>query len=224
MCWSFLTFNQQTCKLSDILVAGRRDRDAQGYNRFRAVLSDNVTDARIEASLQAEWQQFAAGDERVHLHLVHRTSLARIVTDAHIFLRVVGLNFLRKTALAVFLVMLCKTLCSVKDRFGNISSKSRYENRLLWVRGQLASNRIALCFIAPSFDGLSYIQHPAVQYHTALPLPECITRRKQLKTHCRGPGPRIAITLKLLFMIFQEGSPHVPARCCPRFVQSVCRY
>lgn len=68
-------------QLSDLLVAGRRDRDARGYNRFRAVLSGNTSDARIEASLQAEWRQLAADYKRVHLHLVHPTSLARIVTD-----------------------------------------------------------------------------------------------------------------------------------------------
>lgn len=68
--------------LNDLLVAGQRERDAQGYNRFRAVLSDNAVDAKTEASLQAEWQRLAAGDERVHLHLVHPDRLTRIVTHA----------------------------------------------------------------------------------------------------------------------------------------------
>jgi hypothetical protein len=68
--------------LNDLLAAGQRERDAQGYNRFRAVLSDNAVDAKTEASLQAEWQRLAAGDERVHLHLVHSDRLTRIVAHA----------------------------------------------------------------------------------------------------------------------------------------------
>ncbi len=74
-------FKAANLQLSDLLTAGRRDRDMQGYNRFRAVLSDSV-DATTEALLQAEWQRLAAGDERVHLHLVQPASLARIVAEA----------------------------------------------------------------------------------------------------------------------------------------------
>jgi len=72
-------FKAAHLRLNDLLMAGRRDRDTAGYNRFRAVLSDHAADAGIEASLQAEWQRMAAGDERVHLHLVHPDSVAGIV-------------------------------------------------------------------------------------------------------------------------------------------------
>lgn len=68
-------------KLDDILVAGRGDRDVHGYNRFRVVIID-ATDPALHGPLLTDWQRLVAGEERLHLHVVHPDNMRAITALA----------------------------------------------------------------------------------------------------------------------------------------------
>jgi hypothetical protein len=74
-------FDGARLKLDDILVAGRSDRDAHDYNRFRAVIID-ASPAELHGPLLTEWQRLVAGEKRLHLHVVHPDNMRAITALA----------------------------------------------------------------------------------------------------------------------------------------------
>lgn len=64
-------------RLPAVVQAARERRDADGFNRFRLVVATGPrTDA---AALRTAFASLAAGDERLHLHLVEPAALPPLV-------------------------------------------------------------------------------------------------------------------------------------------------
>jgi len=53
-----------------MLAAGRKERDEQGLNRFRAVLAVNEMTHGIAAEADLHFSRFTGRDERMHLHVI----------------------------------------------------------------------------------------------------------------------------------------------------------
>lgn len=61
-----------------LLAAGRKERDEQGLNRFRAVLAvDDITHG-ITAEAELHFSLFAGRDDRMHLHVIPRSVLRNL--------------------------------------------------------------------------------------------------------------------------------------------------
>jgi hypothetical protein len=60
----------QPATVTDVAVAGRHARDAQGFNRFRLVLAGAGDGGPEAAALTAAFQAAAGADDRAHLHAV----------------------------------------------------------------------------------------------------------------------------------------------------------
>jgi hypothetical protein len=62
-------------RLLAMLAAGKKERDARGLNRFRAVLAVAVTPDDIETEAQSYFKQYAGDDNRMHIHVVSSVAL-----------------------------------------------------------------------------------------------------------------------------------------------------
>ena len=58
-----------------MLAAGRKERDEQGLNRFRAVLAADAMPHRFSSQADLQFSLFAGRDDRMHLHVVSRSVL-----------------------------------------------------------------------------------------------------------------------------------------------------
>lgn len=64
-----------------LVAAGRRERDARGWNRFRLVLATEAPEAERTAAADA-FASAAAGDERAHLHVLAPAALPAVLSSA----------------------------------------------------------------------------------------------------------------------------------------------
>jgi len=70
----------QADRVQALVVQGRAERDAGGYNRFRLVLVTNGTpDATVIATAEAGFLAGAAGDEQSYLHRVARQDVPGVI-------------------------------------------------------------------------------------------------------------------------------------------------
>jgi len=53
-----------------MLAAGKRERDARGFNRFRAVLAVDDTPQHVAKKAQLYFSHYADRDDRMHIHVV----------------------------------------------------------------------------------------------------------------------------------------------------------
>jgi len=54
-----------------MLAAGRKERDEQGLNRFRAVLAVDESSRGIAVEADLHFSRFVGRDDRMHLHVIH---------------------------------------------------------------------------------------------------------------------------------------------------------
>jgi hypothetical protein len=66
--------------LAALVAAGRQERDARGYNRFRLVIAAKPVEPVREAA-QALFQSLADNDERMHLHVIEPHELPELTAD-----------------------------------------------------------------------------------------------------------------------------------------------
>lgn len=76
--WNIKDVNTLRENLAALLVAGRKERDDRGLNRFRAVLAVDNNPAHFAAETQRYFSEFADRDERIHLHVVASADLEGI--------------------------------------------------------------------------------------------------------------------------------------------------
>jgi hypothetical protein len=60
--------------VATLTARGRAERDSGGYNRFRLVIGAE-DHARVTRAIEAGFKSAAAGDERLHLHVVATSAL-----------------------------------------------------------------------------------------------------------------------------------------------------
>lgn len=60
--------------INDLVEKGVKDRNAQGFNRFRLVLASDQAQS-IEVMASQAFQHCALRDERTHLHVIDRSSI-----------------------------------------------------------------------------------------------------------------------------------------------------
>ena len=61
-----------------MLGAGKKERDEQGFNRFRAVLVVDGTTQKVETEVISYFSQFTGRDDRMHLHVVPKAALGNL--------------------------------------------------------------------------------------------------------------------------------------------------
>ncbi len=61
-----------------MLAAGRRERDARGLNRFRAVLAVDGGRHQVETEVHQYFSSYPDRDDRMHLHVVDAAALENI--------------------------------------------------------------------------------------------------------------------------------------------------
>ena len=61
-----------------MLGAGKKERDGQGFNRFRAVLAVDGTTQNVETEAISCFSQFTGRDDRMHLHVVSKAALGNL--------------------------------------------------------------------------------------------------------------------------------------------------
>jgi hypothetical protein len=64
--------------VSTLLARGCAERDAGGYNRFRLVIGAEDP-ARVAHDIEAGFTSAAAGDERLHMHVVATSALPTLL-------------------------------------------------------------------------------------------------------------------------------------------------
>ena len=65
--------------LGNLLLEGRRLREARGFNRFRLVITTTCVDV-MDPSLRKEFESLDGMDERLHLHVISPEQLPAILT------------------------------------------------------------------------------------------------------------------------------------------------
>ena len=76
--WEIDTQHRFKENLFALLEAGKRQRDEQGLNRFRAVLAVNGTTHNVETEAISYFLQFTGRDERIHIHVVSAAVLKKL--------------------------------------------------------------------------------------------------------------------------------------------------
>lgn len=61
--------------IDSLAVLGRKDRDTQGYNRYRLVVADDGAGGGHEAAV-ARFTEVAGSDDKMHIHFVPPDSVA----------------------------------------------------------------------------------------------------------------------------------------------------
>ena len=60
--------------LSSMIKAGKKERDKQGFNRFRLVLAVDDTDS-LHPDMDKLFDELKADDDKVHLHLIKKKEI-----------------------------------------------------------------------------------------------------------------------------------------------------
>jgi len=68
------SIQELTDTIAELADSGRRDRDANRYNRFRLVVSDESNETE-RAGAAAAFAQEAGSDEKMHLHFVDAATI-----------------------------------------------------------------------------------------------------------------------------------------------------
>jgi hypothetical protein len=68
--WEVYNLDHFKEKLFALLEAGRKQRDEQGLNRFRAVLAVHGATHNVESEASSYFLQFTGRDDRMHIHVV----------------------------------------------------------------------------------------------------------------------------------------------------------
>ena len=76
--WEVDTRDRFKENLFTLLEAGKKQRDEQGLNRFRAVLAVQGTTQKVETEAISCFLQFAGRDERIHIHVVSSSVLKKL--------------------------------------------------------------------------------------------------------------------------------------------------
>lgn len=64
-------------QIPELISHGTAERNREGFNRFRLVVASRNTQTMSQPAQRA-FDASARGDERVHLHLVDRSTIARL--------------------------------------------------------------------------------------------------------------------------------------------------